>query len=56
MAPLTVWLDETAVAAGTDRAEPEGRGRPLHYTDMAITTVSLHRGIWLYPTVKPVTG
>ncbi|RLR18331.1 IS5/IS1182 family transposase, partial [Sodalis-like symbiont of Bactericera trigonica] len=34
---LPVWLDETAVAAWSDRAEPEGRRRPLHYTDMAIT-------------------
>ncbi|RLR17526.1 IS5/IS1182 family transposase, partial [Sodalis-like symbiont of Bactericera trigonica] len=31
---LPVWLDETAVAACTDRAELEGRRRPLHYTDM----------------------
>lgn len=26
---LTVWLDESAIAAWTDSAQPEGRGRPL---------------------------
>lgn len=31
---LTVWLDESTVDAWTDSAQPEGRGRPLHYTDI----------------------
>lgn len=35
---LAVWIDELAIAAWTDSAQPEHRGRPLHYTDMAITT------------------
>lgn len=29
---LTVWPDESAIAAWADNAQPEGRGRPLHYT------------------------
>ncbi len=33
---LTVWLDESAIAAWTDSSSPEGRGRPLYYTDMAV--------------------
>lgn len=37
---LTVWLDESAIAAWTESAQHEGRGRPLHYTDMAITAYS----------------
>ena len=36
---LTVWLDESAIAAWTDSSSPEGRGRPLYYSDMAVTTV-----------------
>lgn len=30
---LTVWLDESAIAAWNDSTQPESRGRPLHYTD-----------------------
>lgn len=43
---LTVWLDESAVAAWTDSAQPEGRGRPLYYTDMAITTVLMMKRVF----------
>ncbi|RLR17352.1 IS5/IS1182 family transposase, partial [Sodalis-like symbiont of Bactericera trigonica] len=43
---LTVWLDETAAAACTDRAEPEGGSRPLHYTDVAITTVLMMKRVF----------
>ncbi|EJM5006882.1 IS5 family transposase [Salmonella enterica] len=43
---LTVWLDESAIAAWTDSAQPEGRGRPLHYTDMAITTVLMMKRVF----------
>ncbi|QQG29566.1 IS5 family transposase [Pectobacterium carotovorum] len=32
---LTVWLDESAIAAWTDNAQPEGRGRPLHYSEIS---------------------
>ncbi|MDF7679132.1 IS5 family transposase [Enterobacteriaceae bacterium ESL0689] len=43
---LTIWLDEAAIAAWTDSAKPEGRGRPLHYTDMAITTVLMMKRVF----------
>lgn len=43
---LTVWLDESAIAAWTDSAQPEGRGRPLHYTDMAITTILMMKHVF----------
>ncbi len=36
---LTVWLDESAIAAWTEKNTTERRGRPLHYSDMTITTV-----------------
>lgn len=36
---LTIWLDESTMTAWTEKTTPEGRGRPLHYSDMAITTV-----------------
>lgn len=28
---LTVWFDQSAMAVWIDSAQPEGRGRPLHY-------------------------
>ncbi len=43
---LTVWLDESTIAAWTDSAQPEGRGWPLHYTDMAITTVLMMKRVF----------
>lgn len=43
---LTVWLDESAIAAWTDSAQPEGRGRPLLHTDMAITTVLMIKRVF----------
>ena len=43
---LTVWLDESAIAAWTDSTQPEGRGRPLHYTDMAISTVLMMKRVF----------
>ena len=46
---LTVWLDESAIAAWTESARPEGRGRPLHYTDMAITTVLMMKHVFNLP-------
>ena len=46
---LTVWLDESAIAAWTDSAQPEGRGRPLHYTDMAISTVLMMKRVFNLP-------
>ena len=46
---LTIWLDESAIAAWTDCAKPEGRGRPLHYTYMAITTVLMMKRVFNLP-------
>lgn len=46
---LTVWLDESAIAAWTNSAQPEGRGRPLHYTDMAIATVLMIKRVFNLP-------
>ncbi len=46
---LTVWLDESAIAAWTDSTQPEGRGQPLHYTDMAITTVLMMKSVFNLP-------
>jgi hypothetical protein len=46
---LTVWLDESAIASWTDTTQPEGRGRPLHYTDMAITTVLMMKRVFNLP-------
>ncbi len=43
---LTVWLDESAIAAWTDSASHEGRGRPLYYTDMAVTTVLMIKRVF----------
>lgn len=46
---LTVWPDESAIAAWTDNAPSEGCGRPLHYTDMAITTVLMMKCVFNLP-------
>lgn len=46
---LTVRPDESAIAAWTDNAQPEGRGWPLHYTDMAITTVLKMKRVFNLP-------
>lgn len=43
---LTVWLDESAIAAWTENTAPKHRGRPLHYTDMAITTVLMMKRVF----------
>lgn len=46
---ITVWLDESAIAAWTDSAQPEGRSRPLHCTDMAITRVLMMKRVFNFP-------
>ena len=46
---LTVWPDESAIAAWTDSTQPGGRGRPLHYTGMAITTVLMMKRMFSLP-------
>lgn len=46
---LTIWLDESAIASWTDCAKPEGRGRTLHYTYMAITTVLMMKRVFNLP-------
>jgi len=43
---LTVWLDESVIAAWTESPAPERRGRPLHYTDMSITTVLMMKRVF----------
>ncbi|SJA44944.1 Uncharacterised protein [Shigella sonnei] len=43
---LTVWLDESGITAWTDNSAPEHRGRPLHYTDTAITTVLMMKRVF----------
>ncbi|WP_457774952.1 transposase [Serratia fonticola] len=50
---LTVWLDESAIAAWTENAHLEGRGRPLHYTDMAITTLLMMKSVFNLPLCCP---
>ncbi|WP_083764717.1 transposase [Sodalis glossinidius] len=36
---LTIWLDESAIVAWTEKTTSERRGRPLHYADMAIEII-----------------
>ncbi|BAE75647.1 transposase [Sodalis glossinidius str. 'morsitans'] len=43
---LTIWLDESAIVAWTEKTTPERRGRPLHYADMAITTVLMMKRVF----------
>ena len=43
---LTIWLDESAIAAWTEKTTPERRGRPLHYSDMAITNVLMMKRVF----------
>ena len=43
---LTLWIDESGITAWTDSTQPERRGRPLHYTDMAITAVLMMKRVF----------
>ncbi|QZN94104.1 IS5 family transposase [Symbiopectobacterium purcellii] len=43
---LTIWLDESSVSAWTEKTTPERRGRPRHYSDMAITTVLMMKRVF----------
>ncbi|MGG2143153.1 IS5 family transposase [Symbiopectobacterium sp. RP] len=43
---LTVWLDESAIAAWTEKNTTERCGRLLHYSDMAITTVLMMKRVF----------
>lgn len=43
---LTIRLDESTIAAWTDNSYPERRGRPLNYTDMAITTTLMMKHVF----------
>ncbi|EMX0853922.1 transposase, partial [Pluralibacter gergoviae] len=36
---VTFWLDDEAIQAWYESATPSSRGRPLRYSDLAITTV-----------------
>ncbi|NIH16115.1 MAG: hypothetical protein G5700_06020, partial [Serratia symbiotica] len=42
---LTFWVDETALHAWYCEAKPSLRGRPPHYSDMAITSVLMLKRI-----------
>lgn len=44
--PHTQWLDESAIAAWTERALRERRARPLHYTEMVITIVLMTKCVF----------
>ncbi|WP_238337572.1 transposase [Arsenophonus endosymbiont of Aphis craccivora] len=37
---------ESAIAGWTDSSSPEGRGRPLYYSDMAVTTVLMMKRVF----------
>ncbi|MBG6240612.1 MAG: IS5/IS1182 family transposase, partial [Candidatus Symbiopectobacterium sp. Dall1.0] len=52
---LTVWLSDDATAAWYDVAEPERRGRPLRYTDTAITTAMMLKSV-LGLTLRALQG
>ncbi len=43
---LTVWLDDSAIAASTESPASRHRGRPLHYIDMAITSVLMMKRVF----------
>ncbi|RKF64873.1 putative transposase [Erysiphe neolycopersici] len=43
---LKIWLDDSAIAAWTEKTTPERRGRPLYYSDMAITTVLMIKHVF----------
>ncbi|MGG2143621.1 IS5 family transposase [Symbiopectobacterium sp. RP] len=45
-ASLTVWLDKSAIAAWTEKNTTERCGQPLHYSDMAITTVLMMKRVF----------
>ncbi|NIG62358.1 MAG: hypothetical protein G5663_02410 [Serratia symbiotica] len=43
---LTFWVDETALYAWYCEAKPSVRGRPQHYSDMAVTSVLMLKRIF----------
>lgn len=43
---LTIWVDESAIAGWTEKTCLEQRGRPLHYSDMAITTALMMKRVF----------
>ena len=43
---LTVWIDEEAIANWLSTEEPDGRGRPCTYSEVAIETGLTLRSLW----------
>ena len=46
---LTFWLDDEAIQAWYESATPTSRGRPLRYSDLAITTVLVIKRLFRLP-------
>ncbi|RLR17735.1 IS5/IS1182 family transposase, partial [Sodalis-like symbiont of Bactericera trigonica] len=42
---LTIWLDESAIAAWTEKQRLNGVGRPLQYSNITITTVLMMKRV-----------
>jgi hypothetical protein len=43
---LTFWLDEQAIQAWYDEPQTSSRGRPQHYSELAISTVLMLKRIF----------
>ncbi|GKN93397.1 IS5 family transposase [Klebsiella variicola] len=43
---VTFWLDDEAILAWYESATPSSRGRPLRYSDLAITTVLMIKRVF----------
>ncbi|WP_142466887.1 IS5 family transposase [Klebsiella spallanzanii] len=52
---LTIWVCNDATTAWYDTAEPTRRGRPLHYTDTAITTALMLKSVF-HLTLRALQG
>jgi len=52
---LTVWMDKSPIVSWTEKKSPERRGRPLHYSDMAITTALIMKRV-LNLSLRDFTG
>ena len=43
---VTFWLDDDAISSWYESAAPSSRGRPLRYSDLAITTVLMVKRVF----------
>jgi len=43
---LTFWLDESAIQAWYDEPKTSSRGRPQHYSELAISTVLMLKRVF----------